>query len=118
MSGYVFSYSRDLRPAKWGLAVSLHSSNPAFWKVLETIDPNEVKRIKSFLTVIVVVVPFAMLVFYGLAVVMYDQLITASGSWRAVFLPLTESPWLIPAQRLCDTAPGPSPIPKLKRTAL
>jgi hypothetical protein len=32
-----------------------------------------------------------MLVFYGLAVVMYDQLVTASGSWRAVFLPLTES---------------------------
>jgi hypothetical protein len=50
-----------------------------------------------FLTVIVAVVPFAMLVFYGLAVVMYNQLITASGSWRAVFLPLTESPWLIPA---------------------
>ena len=41
------------------------------------------------------VVPFAMLVFCGLAVVMYDQLVTASGSWRAVFLPLTEWPWVI-----------------------
>jgi len=69
----------------------------AFWNVFETIDPNEAKSIRSFLTVIVVVIPFTTLVFYGLAVVMYDQLVTASGSWRAVFLPLTESPWLIPA---------------------
>ena len=45
--------------------------------------------------VIVLVVPFVMLVFYGLAVVMYDQLMTASGSWRAVFLRLKESPWVI-----------------------
>ena len=45
-----------------------------FWNVLAAIDPNEVKSIQSFLTVIVVVVPFVMLVFYGLAVVMYDQL--------------------------------------------
>ena len=67
----------------------------AFWNVLETIDPNEAKSIQFFLTVIVVVVPFAMLVFYGLAIVMYDQLMTASGGWRAVFLPLTESPWVI-----------------------
>ena len=67
----------------------------AFWNVLAAIDPNEVKSIQSFLTVIVVVVPFVMLVFYGLAVVMYDQLMTASGSWRAVFLPLKESPWVI-----------------------
>jgi hypothetical protein len=66
-----------------------------FWNVLAAIDPNEVKSIQSFLTVIVVVVPFVMLVFYGLAVVMYDQLMTASGSWRAVFLPLKESPWVI-----------------------
>jgi hypothetical protein len=67
----------------------------AFRNILETIDPNEGKSIQFFLTVIVVVVPFAMLVFYGLAIVMYDQLMTASGSWRAVFLPLTESPWVI-----------------------
>ena len=55
----------------------------AFWNVLETIDPNEIKSIQSFLTVIVVIVPFAMLVFYGLAVVMYDELVTASGSQAA-----------------------------------
>ena len=67
----------------------------AFWNVLETIDPNEVKSIRSFLTVIVVIIPFAMFVFYGLAVVMYDQLMTASGSWLAVFLPLTGAPWVI-----------------------
>jgi len=47
------------------------------------------------LTVIVVVIPFTTLVFYGLAVVMYDQLVTASGSWRLVFLRLTGSPWVI-----------------------
>ena len=35
------------------------------------------------LTVIVVIVSFAMLVFYGLAVVMYDELVTASGSQAA-----------------------------------
>ena len=67
----------------------------AFWNVLEKIDPNEVKHIQSFVTFIIVVVPFVMLFYGGLAILIYDQMMTASGSWRAVLLPLTESPWVI-----------------------
>ena len=65
------------------------------WHVLEKIDPNEVKHIQSFVTFIIVVVPFVMLFYGGLAILIYDQMMTASGSWRAVLLPLTESPWVI-----------------------
>ena len=62
------------------------------WHVFEKIDPNEVKNIQSFVTFIVVVVPFAMLFYGGLTILVYDQMMTASGSWRAVFLLLSESP--------------------------
>jgi hypothetical protein len=65
------------------------------WHVLEKIDPNEVKHIQSFVTFIIVVVPFVMLFYGGLAILIYDQMMTASGSWRAVLLPLTESPWAV-----------------------
>ena len=65
------------------------------WHVLEKIDPNEVKHVQSFVTFIIVVVPFVMLFYGGLAILIYDQMMTASGSWRAVLLPLTESPWVI-----------------------
>jgi len=35
-----------------------------------------------------------MLFYGGMAILMYDQMMTASGIWRVLFLPLSESPWV------------------------
>jgi hypothetical protein len=50
------------------------------WYVLQKIGSDEVKGIQSFLTFILVVVPFVMLVYLGLAIVFYDALDRSSGS--------------------------------------
>ena len=50
------------------------------WYVLQKNDPVEVKDTRSFLTFILVVVPFVMLVGFGTAVAVYDELAESSGS--------------------------------------
>src|SRR5215469_15021242 len=50
------------------------------WYVLETIDNDEVKHFRSFLTFVLVVVPFVMLCLGGLTVLIFDQIeISSSG---------------------------------------
>ena len=56
------------------------------WYVVKKIFPDEVKDLKFYLTFIVAVVPFVMLVYFGLAVINYDAIAARSG-WPPV-LPL------------------------------
>jgi len=53
------------------------------WNVLKKLFPDEVKDFQFFLTFIIVVVPFVMLVYFGLAVINYDAVATRSG-WPEV----------------------------------
>jgi len=62
------------------------------WHIFEKIGPNEVKNIQSFVTFIVVVVPFVMLFYGGLTILVYDQMMTASGSLAVVALAQTGNP--------------------------
>jgi hypothetical protein len=57
------------------------------WYVAKKIFPDEVGDVQFFLTFIVVIVPFVMLVYFGLAVINYDAMATWSG-WPQV-LPLS-----------------------------
>jgi hypothetical protein len=50
------------------------------------------KNIQSFVTFIVVVVPFVMLFYGGLTILVYDQMMTASGSLAVVALAQTGNP--------------------------
>src|SRR5262249_23285148 len=50
------------------------------WRVLEKTDADEVIDIRSFLTFIVVVIPFVILVYGGLTVVIYNEMMGASGA--------------------------------------
>ena|SRR5215831_13219505 len=95
MIGFVFEVVSELIPFGFVPLFLTVATVWVVWHVFEKIDPNEVKNIQSFVTFIVVVVPFAMLFYGGLTILVYDQMMTASGSWRAVFLPLSESPWVI-----------------------
>ena len=65
------------------------------WRVLEKIDPAEVKYTRSFLTFVIVIVPFVMLNYGGLTMVIYDEMTVASGGWK--FLPLPPSSLLMVA---------------------
>ena len=56
------------------------------WNVLKKIFPDQVKDFQFFLTFIIAVVPFVVLVYFGLAVINYDAIATRSG-WPQV-LPL------------------------------
>jgi hypothetical protein len=58
------------------------------WHVLETIHPDEVIHIQFFLTFILVAVPFVMLIYFGLATVLYDKMIAVSGGSQSALLPL------------------------------
>jgi hypothetical protein len=58
------------------------------WYVLEKIDPDEVTEIRSFLTFIILAVPFVMLIYGGLAIVIYNAMTATSGGSRPVLLPL------------------------------
>ena len=62
---------------------------------LEKINPDEVTDITSFLTFIVVVVQFVMLIYGGLAIVLYNEMMNVSGGLRSVFLPLASLSWVI-----------------------
>jgi tungstate transport system substrate-binding protein len=56
------------------------------WYVAKQAFPDDVKDPQFFLTFIVVIIPFAMIVYFGLAVINYDAIAELSG-WRPV-LPL------------------------------
>jgi hypothetical protein len=57
--------------------------------------PDEVTDIASFLTFIVVVVPFVMLIYGGLAIVLLDEMMDVSGGMKSVLLPLPPLSWVI-----------------------
>jgi hypothetical protein len=48
------------------------------WLVLEKINPDEVADIRTFLTFIIAVVPFVMLICSGLGIVIHDEMMAAS----------------------------------------
>ena len=57
------------------------------WYVVKKIFPDDVKDLQSFLTFIVTVVPFVMIICFGLAVINYDAMSGRSG-WPPI-LPLS-----------------------------
>ena len=56
------------------------------WYVVKKAFPDDAKGLRLFLIFIVVIVPFVMSVYFGLAVINYDAIAARSG-WRLV-LPL------------------------------
>jgi heme/copper-type cytochrome/quinol oxidase subunit 2 len=56
------------------------------WRFLVKINPDEARDIQPFLTFVLVVVPFVMIIYFGLAVINYDAMAGLSG-WPLV-LPL------------------------------
>ncbi len=56
------------------------------WHISKRTSPNEVKELGSFLTFIFVVVPFVILVYFGMALINYDAMAMRS-DWPPV-LPL------------------------------
>jgi heme/copper-type cytochrome/quinol oxidase subunit 2 len=54
------------------------------WLFLEKNNPDEVTDIGTFLTFIIVVIPFVTLVCGGLTVVSYDEIKAASGGLRSL----------------------------------
>jgi len=64
------------------------------WHVHEKINPDDVTDIRSFLTFILVIVPFVSSTYFGLAIILYDAINAGSG-WPTI-LPLSElSPVLL-----------------------
>jgi tungstate transport system substrate-binding protein len=63
------------------------------WYVAKKIFPDEVKDFQFFLSFIVAVIPFVMIIYFGLAVINYDAMAARSG-WPLV-LPL-DSPLSLP----------------------
>ena len=49
------------------------------WYGVKKILPEETRDLQFFLTFIVVVVPFVMLIYFGLAVINYDAMTRSSG---------------------------------------
>ena len=56
------------------------------WYGVKKIFPGEIRDLQFFLTFIVVVVPFVMLIYFGVAVINYDAMTRSSG-WEPA-LPL------------------------------
>ena len=56
------------------------------WYSVKKIFPGETRDLRFFLTFIVVVVPFVMLIYFGVAVINYDAMTRSSG-WEPA-LPL------------------------------
>jgi hypothetical protein len=56
------------------------------WYGIKKIFPEETRDLQFFLTFIVVIVPFVMLIYFGMAVINYDAMTRSSG-WEPV-LPL------------------------------
>ena len=63
------------------------------WYGVKKIFPGETRDLQFFLTFIVVVVPFVMLIYFGLAIINYDAMTRSSG-WEPA-LPL-KSPLSLP----------------------
>src|SRR5215469_2258433 len=64
------------------------------WHVHEKIYPDDITDIPSFLTFILVIVPFVSSTYFGLALILYDAINAGSG-WSTI-LPLSElSPVLL-----------------------
>jgi heme/copper-type cytochrome/quinol oxidase subunit 2 len=59
------------------------------WYVAKAVDPDEVRHLRFFLTFIVVIIPFVILIYFGSAIIIYDD-ITAP-PWPTV-LPLKKPP--------------------------
>jgi hypothetical protein len=59
------------------------------WYVAKAVNPDEVRHLQFFLTFIVVIIPFVILIYLGSAIIIYDA-ITAP-PWPMA-LPLTLSP--------------------------
>ena len=57
------------------------------WYFLEKTFPDDVRDLQFFLTFVIVIVPFVMLIFFGLATLRFDAVATQSG-WPSE-LPLT-----------------------------
>ena len=57
------------------------------WYFLTKTFPDEVRDLQFFLTFVIVIVPFVMLIFFGLAMLRFDAIATRSG-WPSE-LPLT-----------------------------
>jgi hypothetical protein len=68
------------------------------WYVVKKIFPDEVRDLQFFLTFIVVIVPFVMLIYFGLAVIHYDAVAKSVG-WPLA-LPLTDS---LPPHHRCSS---------------
>ena len=58
------------------------------WHVSEKINPDEITDIQPLLIFIIVVIPFVMLIYGGLATVLYDKMIAVSGGSQPPLLPL------------------------------
>jgi hypothetical protein len=56
------------------------------WYVVKKVFPDEVRDLRFFLTFIVVIVPFVLTVWFGLAIINYDAITIGSG--RPPALPL------------------------------
>jgi hypothetical protein len=56
------------------------------WYVAKAVNPDEVRHLQFFLTFIVVIIPFVILIYLGSAIIIYDA-ITALSGWPLV-LPL------------------------------
>ena len=80
-------------PAALVLALAMAIATVSIlWYVAKRAFPDDVKELQFFLTFIVVVVPFVMLFYGGLTILVYDQMMTASGSLAVVALAQTGNP--------------------------
>ena len=76
-------------PRRLGYAVLIVATVWILWHALVKINPDEATHIRSFLTFIVVVVPFVMLIYFGSAIIIYNDI--TSPPWPRA-LPLKLSP--------------------------
>ena len=65
------------------------------WYVHETNFPDDIKDPGFFLTFIIVVVPFVMLIYFGLAVLNYDAIVAWSGSPQVLPVKNSLSPLIL-----------------------
>ena len=89
MTGFVFETVFELIFFGFMPVILIVATVWIVWHLLEKIDPDEVKSIQSFVTYIIVVVPFVMLFYGGFAILIYDQMMAASHGWH--LLPLSPS---------------------------
>jgi hypothetical protein len=54
-----------------------------FWYAIQKLSPNEIDP-QFYLVLILVIIPFAMLIYFGLAVIIYDAISVGAGWARAL----------------------------------